>query len=156
MAPSAEYARVPSSEWGTAPPLPFTARASRVLRHRRVVAALAGLLLAGALGGAYVLSYRAPARVPWPLPESMTAPDPPLYPEFHRAELALPQHASREPFANGRKYMWVADHTQCECGLFLRLCGLACWDGTSTVGQSPYGGGDCLLRPGRAKSCGLY
>ena len=38
---------------------------------------------------------------------------PPLYPEFHRAELELPQHFGQRPFAEGRKYMWVADHTQC-------------------------------------------
>lgn len=39
---------------------------------------------------------------------------PPLYPAYHRAELALPQHDESDPFAGGKKYLWVANHVQCE------------------------------------------
>ncbi|EKM61659.1 uncharacterized protein PHACADRAFT_83052 [Phanerochaete carnosa HHB-10118-sp] len=38
-------------------------------------------------------------------------PLPPLYPEFRKAELALPQHHVKDPFADGQKYLWVASHT---------------------------------------------
>ena len=48
------------------------------------------------------------------IPVLSTSTLPPLYREYHNAELALPQHDTRHPFANGRKYMWVADHAQCE------------------------------------------
>ncbi|PSR92064.1 hypothetical protein PHLCEN_2v4780 [Hermanssonia centrifuga] len=36
---------------------------------------------------------------------------PPLYPEFRQAELELPQHYAKDPFAGGQKYLWVASHT---------------------------------------------
>ena len=35
---------------------------------------------------------------------------PPLYEEYHRAELALPQHDTTDPFSNGKKYLWVNNH----------------------------------------------
>ena len=41
-------------------------------------------------------------------------PLPPLYPEFREAELALPQHHVENPFANGQKYLWVANHVDRE------------------------------------------
>ena len=41
-------------------------------------------------------------------------PLPPLYEEFIEAEMAMPQHHVKDPFANGQKYFWVASHTQCE------------------------------------------
>ena len=112
-APAADYDPVPSSEWGAGKQIPFTARASRILRHRRIISTLVAVVLGAAVITVYLVSYHVPDKVPWPLPEAMKTPDPPLYPEFHRAELALPQHENREPFAHGRKYMWVADHTQC-------------------------------------------
>lgn len=43
-------------------------------------------------------------------------PLPPLYPEFKKAELALPQHHVKDPFAAGQKYLWVASHVSCKQG----------------------------------------
>ncbi|EKM56441.1 uncharacterized protein PHACADRAFT_253563 [Phanerochaete carnosa HHB-10118-sp] len=37
-------------------------------------------------------------------------PNPPLFGKYHRAELALPQHHVADPFANGKKYLWVENH----------------------------------------------
>ena len=44
---------------------------------------------------------------------SVPEPLPPLYSEYHKEELVLPQHDVDNAFAGGKKYMWVADHTQC-------------------------------------------
>ncbi|GJE89688.1 O-fucosyltransferase family protein [Phanerochaete sordida] len=35
---------------------------------------------------------------------------PPLYEKYHHAELALPQHDTSDPFAGGKKYLWVNNH----------------------------------------------
>lgn len=35
---------------------------------------------------------------------------PPLFGRFHQAELALPQHHVADPFAGGKKYLWVENH----------------------------------------------
>ncbi|KAI0340141.1 hypothetical protein BDW22DRAFT_1334794 [Trametopsis cervina] len=37
-------------------------------------------------------------------------PLPPLYPKFKKAELEVSRGNSKEPFANDRKYLWVATH----------------------------------------------
>ena len=89
---------------------------SRWIKRRRNLI----IVLALAVSSLVVLRY----LVPFPnnlgesmLPESLLGeekPLPPLYPEYHQAELALPQHDRRNPFRDGRKYMWVADHTQCQ------------------------------------------
>ena len=39
---------------------------------------------------------------------------PPLYERYHYAELALPQHSVPDPFADGRKYLWVNNHVSGE------------------------------------------
>ncbi|KAI0683422.1 hypothetical protein BC835DRAFT_1295970 [Cytidiella melzeri] len=39
-------------------------------------------------------------------------PLPPLYHDFRNAERRLPQHVGK-PFANGKKYLWVASHSCC-------------------------------------------
>lgn len=44
-------------------------------------------------------------------------PLPPLYHDVRAAELALPQHFVKDPFANGQKYLWIEAHTQCECSV---------------------------------------
>lgn len=36
---------------------------------------------------------------------------PPLYTSFRTQEAALPQHNVVDPFADGRKYLWIAGHT---------------------------------------------
>ncbi|GJE93721.1 O-fucosyltransferase family protein [Phanerochaete sordida] len=37
-------------------------------------------------------------------------PKPPLFGKYHQAELAMPQHHVADPFANGKKYLWVENH----------------------------------------------
>ena len=39
---------------------------------------------------------------------------PPLYERYHHAELALPQHHPGDPFAGGKKYLWVNNHVSGE------------------------------------------
>jgi hypothetical protein len=39
---------------------------------------------------------------------------PPLYGEYHRAELELPQHNSTDAFSHGEKYLWVNNHVSGE------------------------------------------
>lgn len=123
---SAEYDLLASSEWGgAAKQLPLSVRASRVLRHRRIVVALASVLVGTVLLVVYLVSFRA-AEVPWQITDKTSQAHvdttlPPLYPEFHREELQLPQHDLRNPFANGKKYLWVANHVQCTIRLLLIL-----------------------------------
>lgn len=117
---SAEYDLLPSSErGGSGKQLPLAVRASRFLRHRRVVVTLVSILVGGIVLVLYFVTFRA-TELPWqiskgdPPGEALSSVVIPLYPEYHRAELQLPQHANRRPFANGQKYLWVADHVQCE------------------------------------------
>lgn len=92
---------------------------SRLLqgKKRRNLLLALGLLVAGVL----VLVWARQPHDVLPSIPSFTAETtlPPLYSDFHRAELALPQHDTRHPFAGGRKYMWVADHAQCELQFFV-------------------------------------
>ena len=39
---------------------------------------------------------------------------PPLFERYHLAEMALPQHHVKDPFAGGKKYLWVENHVHCE------------------------------------------
>lgn len=48
------------------------------------------------------------------LKELEDRPKPPLFEKWHWAELALPQHHVVDPFANGKKYLWVRDHVHGE------------------------------------------
>ena len=43
---------------------------------------------------------------------------PPLFGEYHVAEMAFPQHHVADPFANGRKYLWVENHVHGACPVF--------------------------------------
>lgn len=40
---------------------------------------------------------------------------PPLFERYHLAELDLPQHKVEDPFAGGKKYMWVENHVLGAC-----------------------------------------
>lgn len=46
--------------------------------------------------------------------EADDRPKPPLFERWHQAELALPQHHVVDPFANGKKYLWVGNHVHGE------------------------------------------
>lgn len=39
---------------------------------------------------------------------------PPLFGKYHQAELAMPQHHVSDPFAGGKKYLWVENHVHGE------------------------------------------
>lgn len=41
-------------------------------------------------------------------------PKPPLFDRYHEAEMALPQHHVADPFAGGKKYLWVENHVHGE------------------------------------------
>ena len=41
-------------------------------------------------------------------------PKPPLFGRYHEAEMALPQHHVKDPFAGGKKYLWVENHVHGE------------------------------------------
>lgn len=42
-------------------------------------------------------------------------PKPPLFGQYHQAELAFPQHHVGDPFAGGKKYLWVENHVHGAC-----------------------------------------
>lgn len=111
-----DYDLLPSSERGKERRTPLSARASRLLKRRRVVSTLFVFVATAVLVGFYNVPYDAAQSLwraaPEPQPQPVEEPLPPLYPEYHRAELALPQHDPSRAFEGGKKYMWVADHTQ--------------------------------------------
>ncbi|EKM48643.1 uncharacterized protein PHACADRAFT_266233 [Phanerochaete carnosa HHB-10118-sp] len=110
--PGDDYDLLPSSEKGARKQIPFSLRASRFLKLRRATAILVATVASVILVGFYLVRFRGTdMSQEIPEPEPVPEPLPPLYPEYHRAELALPQHDPRRPFEGGRKYMWVADHT---------------------------------------------
>ena len=51
---------------------------------------------------------------------------PPLFERYHLAEMALPQHHVKDPFAGGKKYLWVENHVHCECPVG-EACGVISW-----------------------------
>lgn len=125
-APASGYDPLATSEWGAGKPVPLSVRASRILKRRRVVYGIAALVACTLL---IVLATASPGRLrewrqkPEEKVEEPQQPQvmPPLYPEYHIEELKLPQQQdTRNPFENGRKYMWVADHTQCKQTRLLR------------------------------------
>lgn len=110
----ASYDPLSSSEWGGGKHIPLSLRASRVLMRRRT-AIIAIAVFVTVLVGLSLVTFH--EDIPWTASEKLPEPLPPLYPEYHQAELALPQHDVRRPFEGGRKYMWVSDHTQCKSWL---------------------------------------
>jgi len=94
--------------------VPFSFRASRLLNRRANIGIVVVLLASSIITVVYLLNGTVffgdkPAEVQEG-PEVL----PPLYREFRQAELALPQHSwedSRDAFAGGKKYLWIAGHT---------------------------------------------
>ena len=104
-----EYDALPLSEWGAGQPIPVHIRAVRALKRRRTIAAIFGALVVIILLLLTTARYRnGEVQLQLPFAEEL----PPLYPEYHRAELELPQHSDKNPFAGGRKYIWFASHVQ--------------------------------------------
>ena len=114
-----DYESLSSPERGRGARIPLSVRLSRFLRRRHKVLGLFALVIVVSMSGLYVVGLER-ADAFWrggQEPEVQPEPEPlpPLYPEWHRAELALPQHDDpSRAFDGGRKYMWVSDHTQCE------------------------------------------
>jgi hypothetical protein len=107
--PRSDYDALPSSERGGAKQPPLFLRASRFFKRRQIIVVILTIVTSTFLLILYT-STTAQNNVSWIHPRDTL---PPLYPEYHRAELQLPQHFDKHPFSNGKKYMWVADHTQC-------------------------------------------
>lgn len=96
---------------GTRPSVPF--RMSRLFKRRGIV--LGVLAASSFVLVLYLLHSSSRSTIGSAQDEKDPEVLPPLYEEYHRAELALPQHDDvRNAFAGGKKYMWVADHTQCK------------------------------------------
>lgn len=107
-----EYDLLPSSEWGSGRVQGFTQ--GRWFKRRRTLFIFAALVASSVLVFYWLVYYNDVPKGVRPDPEPEELALPPLYPEYHHAELQLAHHDRRNPFAGGRKYMWVADHTQCE------------------------------------------
>lgn len=94
--------------------LPRTAHRDR----QRALALLRSLLATAILGCIAIFAYSRRHPITWKsrllayiyVPE----PRPPLYEEWREAEWYLPQHSALDPFANGKKYLWVSSHVYCE------------------------------------------
>lgn len=114
-----QYAILPTSQDGQPGRMSLSYRASRMLKRRGNGVILGVLLISFVFTAVYLVnSTRTDAEDAHTSllsnPETLAPALPPLYPEWHKEELALPQHHDvHNAFAGGRKYMWVADHTQC-------------------------------------------
>ncbi|GJE88479.1 O-fucosyltransferase family protein [Phanerochaete sordida] len=113
----------PLADHGKERPIPLTARAGHFVKRRCIVVGTTVIALIGlyAIGTVLVLiglfdDGLERTRALWRsirVPGFHYEPLPPLYPEYHRAELALPQHDHPgRAFEGGKKHMWVADHMQ--------------------------------------------
>ncbi|PSR92063.1 hypothetical protein PHLCEN_2v4779, partial [Hermanssonia centrifuga] len=103
-----DYDLLPTSE------KPGTGRlalgASRWLKRRRNLVVFLGLTASSILVFFYLVWHQGASEI---VSKDGLEILPPLYPEFHNAELVLPQHSDpRQAFTDGKKYLWVADHTQ--------------------------------------------
>ena len=120
------------SEWGILSPRPLN-RWTKRRPTKRVIALLVVVFLAAVYSvriwneRQHLDKQRALAQQKQrPLPESKDQqkgktdpnfedkPKPPLFGEYHRAELAMPQHHVSDPFAGGKKYLWVENHVHGE------------------------------------------
>ena len=101
---------LPAYEWATAGRVQRT----RWLRRRHNLLALGVLVASSFFVFYYLANYHGVTEELVRDPEQEEQPLPPLYPEYHHAELALPHHDRKNPFADGRKYLWIASHTQCQ------------------------------------------
>lgn len=110
----AVYDLLPTSEWGHSSPPPRLAR-WRTWRRRTWISIVASLSGVAFIFGLPVYVHFHPTIWRTRLLAELFGPKPlpPLYPEFRAAELALPQHHVEDPFANGQKYLWAANHAWC-------------------------------------------
>lgn len=105
-----DYDLLPTSEWSTPPSIKISP-IGWVKRRRRLVFACILILVSVIAIALYSRQHPQFWRRKFVLKIFGPKELPPLYPEWKEAEAALPQHSSREPFAGGRKYLWVASHT---------------------------------------------
>ena len=108
------------TEWGGGPsfrPLGL-GRWTKRRPTKRVALVLLCVLLACAYGlrawRAHQAEARRVAEEARRQKELEEKPKPPLFERWHQAELALPQHHVADPFAHGKKYLWVENHVHGE------------------------------------------
>ncbi|GJE89657.1 O-fucosyltransferase family protein [Phanerochaete sordida] len=111
-----QYELLPTSERHSGyskPRAPFPLPRWRVCRRCTATSLVTLFFAAAAFIGLLVWAHLSPWiwRTELLAPIFGPHPLPPLYPEFRKAELALPQHHVKDPFANGQKYLWIASHT---------------------------------------------
>lgn len=124
------YDLAADSEWGVLSPRPL-ARWTKRRPTRRALVLFACLFMAAVYGvrvwnarqhvhtetGEPTHGHKLPPQheePPPPPPEWDQLPKPPLFERYHEAEMALPQHHVNDPFAGGKKYLWVENHVHGE------------------------------------------
>ncbi|PSR74432.1 hypothetical protein PHLCEN_2v9844 [Hermanssonia centrifuga] len=129
------YDLTSDSEWGMLSPRPL-ARWSKRRPTKRALIIIACLFIAGVYGvrvwsGPHhavqthtteVITHQQHQERPEKHVEENwdDRPKPPLFERYHVAEMALPQHHVSDPFASGRKFLWVENHVHGESGYRLR------------------------------------
>lgn len=85
-------------------------------RRRRVLVTLLVLLATTILSAVYYLVQHPETWRRRAVLELIHGPAalPPLYPEYARAEEMLPQHHIKNPFSEGRKYLWIDSNVSCQ------------------------------------------
>lgn len=112
---SGEYDRLPASEGGAPSASRLSPVAAWLKRHRRKLVLAFFIFIVSTLWIVYYLVHHPEFwRRKLVLQLRGFRNLPPLYPEFTRAEAQLPQHHTNDPFAGGRKYLWIASHPSCE------------------------------------------
>lgn len=105
-----EYDLLPTSEWSVVPTLRISP-IGWLKRRRRLVLAFVLVLVSTIAIVVYLVLHPEFWRRTFILKVFGPAVLPPLYPEWRKAEAALPQHHTRDPFAGGTKYLWIDGHT---------------------------------------------
>lgn len=108
-----QYDLLPTQD-GDGGRVPLSFRASRLFKRRGNTLILGFLFMSFIVTTLYLVVPSSKVDAVHNVVSGSSEALPPLYPDYHREELALPQHFVDDPFAGGKKYMWVADHTQCK------------------------------------------
>lgn len=90
---------------------------------RRITRLFVSILITLAFLGLYsLLDFETGRWTPSNLPWQTRLP--PLYPEYRRRELALPQHNLDLPYPEGRngKYLWISEHVRGMCHIARAPC----------------------------------
>ena len=115
LLPSSERGGVPAAAAALAGGTRKVSFGSWVRRRRRLVFASVCIVVVVSLWTAYYLIRHPEFWRRTTILKIIGPPTlPPLYPEWREAERWLPQQNVADPFVGGRKYLWLANHPQCE------------------------------------------